>query len=58
MCIRDRIYKEIDIEKNDMSREDLYDVTGGRTVPQIIINEKDIGGYSQLFSLNQSGELD
>ena len=35
------IYKEIDIEKNDMSREDLYDVTGGRTVPQIIINEKD-----------------
>ena len=34
------IYKEIDIEKNDMSREDLYDVTGGRTVPQIIINEK------------------
>ena len=24
------IYKEIDIEKNDMSREDLYDVTGGR----------------------------
>ena len=52
------IYKEIDIEKNDMSREDLYDVTGGRTVPQIIINEKVIGGYSQLFSLNQSGELD
>ena len=41
-----------------MSREDLYDVTGGRTVPQIIINEKVIGGYSQLFSLNQSGELD
>ena len=52
------IYKEIDIEKNDMSREDLYDVTGGRTVPQIIITEKVIGGYSQLFSLNQSGELD
>ena len=52
------IYKEIDIEKNGISRDDLYNITGGRTVPQIIINEKIIGGYKQLFSLNQSGELD
>ena len=52
------IYKEIDIEKNDISRDDLYNITGGRTVPQIIINEKIIGCYKQLFSLNQSGELD
>ena len=51
------IYKEIDIEKNGISRDDLYNITGGRTVPQIIINEKNIGGYKQLFSLNQSGEL-
>ena len=50
--------KEIDIEQNKISRDDLYDITGGRSVPQIIINETVIGGYSELFYLNQSGELD
>ena len=52
------VYKEIDIEQNKISRDDLYDIAGGRSVPQIIINEKVIGGYSELFYLNQSGELD
>ena len=51
------IYEEIDIEENEISRDKLYDITGGRTVPQIIINEN-IGGYRNLFHLNQSGELD
>ena len=50
-------YKEIDIEKNDISREDLEKMTGGSTVPQIIINDKCIGGFEQLLKLEQSGEL-
>mgnify|MGYP001981986464 FL=1 len=50
-------YKEIDIEKNDISREDLEKMTGGSTVPQIIINDKCIGGFDQLLKLEQSGEL-
>jgi glutaredoxin 3 len=51
-------YKEIDIEQNEITRDDLFDITGGRTVPQILINDTVIGGYSELFYLNQSGELD
>lgn len=51
-------FEEIDIEKNNMSREDLAKITGGHTVPQIIINEKCIGGFTELLTLNQSGELD
>ena len=51
-------YKEIDIEQNEITRDDLYDITGGRTVPQILINDTVIGGYRELFYLNQSGELD
>jgi glutaredoxin 3 len=51
-------YKEIDIEKNEISRDDLYNITGGRTVPQILINDTVIGGYRKLLYLNQSGELD
>jgi len=51
-------FEEIDIEKNNMSREDLSKITGGHTVPQIIIADKCIGGFSELLALNQSGELD
>ena len=31
-------YEEIDIEERGWSREDLIDLTGGRTVPQIVID--------------------
>ena len=51
------IYDEIDIEKNNISREKLLEITGGHTVPQIVINDKCIGGYSELIHLNQSGKL-
>ena len=50
-------YKEINIEKIGMSREDLVRLTGGYTVPQIIINGKTIGGFDQLLILNQEGKL-
>ena len=50
-------YEEINIEEQDLTREDLVKLTGGYTVPQIIINDKSIGGFEKLLQLNQSGEL-
>ena len=50
-------YEEINIEEQDLTREDLVKLTGGYTVPQIIINDKPIGGFDKLLQLNQSGEL-
>ena len=50
-------YEEINIEEIGISREDLIKLTGGYTVPQIIINDKAIGGYNQLLILNQKGKL-
>ena len=50
-------FEEINIEELKMSREQLYDITGGMSVPQIIINEKSIGGFDNLLALSQSGEL-
>tara|TARA_X000000368_G_scaffold369393_1_gene317914 strand:- start:1244 stop:1459 length:216 start_codon:yes stop_codon:yes gene_type:complete len=50
-------YQEIDIEENNISRDKLANLTGGHTVPQIIINEKVIGGFTELLQLNQSGQL-
>ncbi len=50
-------FKEIDIEKEGISREELQKLTGGATVPQIIINNKPIGGFDSLMKLNQDGTL-
>ncbi len=51
-------YKEIDIEKENITRAKLHEITGGYTVPQIIINNNNIGGYNSLLKLEQNGELD
>ena len=50
-------FEEIDIEKEGISREKLNEITGGSTVPQIIINGKPIGGFDSLMWLNQDGTL-
>ena len=50
-------YDEINIEKEGMSREKLSEITGGHTVPQIVINDKCIGGFGELMTLKQSGAL-
>ena len=51
-------YKEINIEEIAMSREQLAELTGGMTVPQIVINNTNIGGFDKLMMLSQSGELE
>ena len=51
-------FEEINIEEENISREDLQKISGKYTVPQIIINNKCIGGYSQLLYLHQNNELD
>mgnify|MGYP002629108482 CR=1 FL=1 len=51
-------FDEINIEELEMSRDELEKITGGRSVPQIVINNKPIGGFDNLFALNQSGKLD
>ena len=53
----DMAYENIDIEKERLSRDDLKKITGGHTVPQILINNKTIGGFNELLQLNQSGKL-
>ena len=57
--LSDRVleFEEINIEEKGWSRDDLFELTGGRTVPQIIIDEKPIGGYDDLLKLDSIGEL-
>ena len=53
----DMSYENIDIEEQGLSRDDLVKITGGHTIPQIIINDKAIGGFNELLQLNNSGKL-
>ena len=50
-------FKEINIEEEEISREKLQEISGNYTVPQIIINDKCIGGYDQLLYLYQNNKL-
>ncbi|MAJ45627.1 MAG: glutaredoxin [Candidatus Marinimicrobia bacterium] len=51
-------YEEINIEEVGISRLKLKEITGGHTVPQIVINGTSIGGYDQLIMLEQMNKLD
>ena len=50
-------YEDIDIEEAGISRDTLVKLTGGYTVPQIIINDKSIGFFNELIILNKEGNL-
>ena len=50
-------FEEIDIEDKGMTRDDLFEITGGRTVPQIVVDGKTIGGYTDLVELDSNGLL-
>jgi len=52
-------YEEIDIG-NDVEKRDemLKKSNGPKTVPQIFIGEKHVGGYTELKALENKGELD
>ena len=50
-------FEEINIEEADISREQLAEITGGMSVPQIVIKGQSIGGFENLLELNQSGKL-
>tara|TARA_Y100000310_G_C20455098_1_gene702664 strand:- start:607 stop:852 length:246 start_codon:yes stop_codon:yes gene_type:complete len=50
-------FKEINIEEDGISRDDLVKLTGGRSVPQIIVDGKPIGGYDDLLRLDNEKKL-
>ena len=52
-------FDEIDVTNDDALRARMVEMSGGRrTVPEIFINGKIIGGYDELKALDDSGKLD
>lgn len=50
-------YEEINIEKEGISREEMMKITKGMSVPQIIVDGRPIGGYSDLMALVSAGKM-
>jgi glutaredoxin 3 len=51
-------YEEINLDDDPAFRQTLQELTGGWTVPQIVIDGTPIGGYTELWRLDKSGQLD
>jgi glutaredoxin 3 len=51
-------FEEIDMGDDPGFRTRLQELTGGWTVPQIVIDGRTIGGYTELWQLDKSGQLD
>ena len=52
-------FDEIPIDNDPVAMKAFAETTqGARTVPQIIIDGKPIGGFSELTELHMDGELD
>ena len=52
-------FDEVMIDANAAAMKEFTEVTNGaRTVPQIIIDSKPVGGFSELTELHMDGELD
>ncbi|TMJ95949.1 MAG: glutaredoxin 3 [Actinobacteria bacterium] len=51
-------YEEIRVDDDPQFRQRLLDLTGRWTVPQILVDDRPIGGYSELWSLDRSGRLE
>ena len=51
-------FDEINLDDDPHFRQTLLDLTGSWTVPQIFIDGRPIGGYTELWRLDRSGQLD
>lgn len=48
---------EIQVDRQPQARDEMVQLTGRRTVPQIFIGDTHVGGYDDLYALDQRGGL-
>jgi glutaredoxin 3 len=49
---------EVAVDVDPVRRAEMMERTGRRTVPQIFIGEKHVGGFEEIAALDHKGELD
>jgi glutaredoxin 3 len=50
-------YEEVALSGDFAVEQEMRDLTGGTSVPQILINNTPIGGFTELVELDREGEL-
>jgi glutaredoxin 3 len=50
--------EKIRVDLEPALRERMIEITGRRTVPQIFIGERHVGGFDDLSALDAAGELE
>ena len=50
-------YSEISLAKDPVGRTELVQLTGMMTFPQVVIDDKVVGGYQELVQLDRAGDL-
>ena len=50
--------EKIRVDLDPRQREDMINKTGRRTVPQIYIGDRHVGGFEELAALEHAGKLD
>jgi len=50
-------FEEVDVAADEVLRAEIVRRTGRRTVPQIFIDGRSIGGFEELAALDAVGEL-
>ena len=51
-------FTEVDVTDDPARRAWLVETTGRRTVPQVFIGDRSVGGYDDMAALERAGELD
>lgn len=51
------VIREIDVDDAGL-RAEMIRLSGRRTVPQIFIGGRHLGGFEELYALDRAGELD
>ncbi len=55
---KDALYTEINVDTKAGMREEMIRKTKRRTVPQIYIGDYHVGGFDELYALEQQNKLD
>jgi glutaredoxin 3 len=51
-------WREVDVTHDPGLRREMEERSGRRTVPQIFVGDRSVGGYDDLARLDRAGELD
>jgi glutaredoxin 3 len=58
LAARNVPYEEINLAKDPQGRADLVALTGQMTFPQILIENRALGGFRELLEADRDGVLD